>query len=256
MHPAEVPEGRSVEEQSAWPMLLGTAMLVLSVGLVLRGWVLWAGGLFLLLALAGWVHEGPVRFRLREEGLGALGGHSKLWWGTLLLILSEVVLFLTIYVGMFPHGILGQPFPPALQDINRPRTVAATLLLWASGGTAHLAHRARARQARAPFRGWLAATLLLGAAFLANQAVEYASLVAKGEGLAADKTANFFFALTGLHGLHVLAGLVALGVLLARDVRRWKPANEHSLGAATLYWHFVDAVWVLLYATFYLRLVG
>lgn len=83
------------------------------------------------------------------------------------------------------------------------------------------------------------ATLVLGAAFVALQAFEYATLVRHGVGFGSDRAASIFFAATGWHGLHVVAGLLALA--LAR----------HS-SAAPLFWQFVDAVWIVLFTAFYL----
>lgn len=83
------------------------------------------------------------------------------------------------------------------------------------------------------------ATLVLGAAFVALQAFEYATLVRHGVGFGSDRAASIFFAATGWHGLHVVAGLLALA--LAR----------HS-SAAALFWQFVDAVWIVLFTAFYL----
>lgn len=83
------------------------------------------------------------------------------------------------------------------------------------------------------------ATIILGAAFVALQALEYATLARHGVGFGADRAASIFFAATGWHGLHVLAGLVGL-------------AAAPRSSAAALFWQFVDAVWILLFTAFYL----
>ncbi|HEX8950357.1 MAG TPA: cytochrome c oxidase subunit 3, partial [Polyangia bacterium] len=90
-------------------------------------------------------------------------------------------------------------------------------------------------------RGRIVATLALGVAFLGLQALEYATLARHGVGFAADRAASIFFAATGWHGLHVVAGLVALAV-----------ARRSPGGAAALFWQFVDAVWIVLFTAFYL----
>jgi len=86
------------------------------------------------------------------------------------------------------------------------------------------------------------ATLVFGVVFVVLQAAEYATLARHGVGLAADRAASIFFAATGWHGLHVIAGLVALAV-----ARR-----SASRAAAALFWQFVDAIWILLFTAFYL----
>lgn len=88
-------------------------------------------------------------------------------------------------------------------------------------------------------RGWVLPTLALGAMFLGAQGVEYATLVRHGVGIAADPAASIFFVATGWHGLHVLAGLIALAV-------------ARKSAAAALFWQFVDAVWIVLFTAFYL----
>ena len=87
-------------------------------------------------------------------------------------------------------------------------------------------------------RGWILPTLALGVLFVGAQIVEYVTLAHHGFGIAADPAASIFFVATGWHGLHVVAGLVALA--LAR-----------RSAAAALFWQFVDAVWIVLFTAFY-----
>ena len=91
-------------------------------------------------------------------------------------------------------------------------------------------------------RGRRVATILLGVAFVALQAGEYVLLARHGVGIAANRAASIFFATTGWHALHVLAGLVALALARRASAR----------AAAALFWQFVDAVWILLFTAFYL----
>ncbi len=90
-------------------------------------------------------------------------------------------------------------------------------------------------------RGRVRVTIVLGGAFVALQGLEYALLARHGVGFAADRAASIFFAATGWHGLHVVAGLIALAA-----------ARPSSSGAAALFWQFVDAVWIVLFTAFYL----
>ena len=122
-----------------------------------------------------------------------------------------------------------------------------TFALLASSGTMSMAARCEPGRAR---RAWLAATLLLGAAFLAGGATEYAHL-ASGPSpmrLGADLHAATFYAITGYHGLHVLAGVVALAVLLVWSAR----ASRRVLEVAAVYWHFVDLAWMPIFSFLYL----
>jgi len=117
-----------------------------------------------------------------------------------------------------------------------------TLVLAAASLTLRGARAAAARGegARARRRAW--AALALGAAFLAAQAGVWRNLVHAGVGPASGVYGSVFFAISGLHALHVAGGLVALGLVAARGVTR------RRLGACALYWDFVLVVWLLFFA--------
>ena len=106
--------------------------------------------------------------------------------------------------------------------------------------------------ARHGSRSWLVATIALGAVFLAGQGSEYARLLASGIGPGRELFGTTFFTLTGLHGVHVLGGLVALFALLAAHIRRRSGLRPVAFEAVGLYWHFVDAVWVVVFSVVYL----
>jgi len=117
--------------------------------------------------------------------------------------------------------------PPGTPPLPRGQLAGSTLLLAASS----LALRRRAPRA----------ALALGAGFLAAQALIWRGLVAGGLGPASGIYGSVFFALSGLHALHVLGGVAALGVAIAR------PARPAPLRLAALYWDFVLVVWLVLY---------
>jgi len=127
------------------------------------------------------------------------------------------------------------------------RTLAAVLtaLLLASSATMTAALDA-GRAGRPAVRGWLLATAALGGAFVGGQAVEFGALATRHHlGLAADQAASIFYVLTGFHGLHVAVGVV---ILLAVSRR---PARE-SLEVVSLYWQFVDLIWIVIFTVLYL----
>src|SRR2546430_17307561 len=99
---------------------------------------------------------------------------------------------------------------------------------------------------------WVVATIALGMIFLLGQGSEYARLLANGIGPERALFGTTFFTLTGLHGLHVLAGLAALAALLAAKLRRPGALSAVAFEAVGLYWHFVDAVWVVVFSVVYL----
>jgi len=137
---------------------------------------------------------------------------------------------------------------PALR-FDRPLAAALTALLLASSATMTAAATA-ARAGRSTARRWLLATAALGAAFVAGQAIEFSALAgAHHLGLATDQAASIFYVLTGFHGLHVAVG-VAMLLACAR-----RPAGE-PVEVATLYWQFVDLVWIVIFTVVYLLPVG
>jgi heme/copper-type cytochrome/quinol oxidase subunit 3 len=133
---------------------------------------------------------------------------------------------------------------PALR-FDRLLAGLLTVVLLASGGTMTAA-LAAARAGRPGVRRWLLATAALGTAFVVGQAVEFRALAADHHlSLAVDQAASIFYVITGFHSLHVLAGVM---VLLAASRR---PARE-SLEVASLYWQFVDLVWIVIFTVVYL----
>ena len=131
-----------------------------------------------------------------------------------------------------------------------------TACLLASSLTLVLAERSLARGGHRAFRAWMVSTVLLGCVFLAGQAREYLKLFDGGIAVSSSLFASTFFTLTGFHGLHVALGLVALGVVAGLGFAgspRGGPG--HALKAVGIYWHFVDAVWVVVFSIVYLRSV-
>src|SRR4029077_14212020 len=102
------------------------------------------------------------------------------------------------------------------------------------------------RKRHSPMVGWLIATLLLGAVFIIGQGRESLSLFQHGIDVHTNLFATTFFTLTGFHGLHVCVGLIALLiVLLLMLIGDFKTFLPRALETISLYWHFVDGVWVI-----------
>jgi cytochrome c oxidase subunit 3 len=131
-----------------------------------------------------------------------------------------------------------------------------TLNLVLSGVAAHYAQVSFRKRRPAAFNFFLVLTVLLGAAFIGGQAWEYAHM---GFGLSGGLLASTFYTLTGFHGLHVLCGLGLLVFLFFRTNRERRrgitvpsPGTAGMVDSATYYWHFVDAVWVVVFVVVYL----
>jgi cytochrome c oxidase subunit 3 len=151
-------------------------------------------------------------------------------------------LYLRVRAGVWP--------PPGMPERDLLVPLINSVVLLSSGLTMHAAHLSIRKGNVAVLRGGIVATLVLGAAFLGGQAWEYTHA---GFGLSSGLLGSSFFTLTGFHGIHVLVGLVFLALVLLRAGRGvYTPERHLGIEASALYWHFVDAVWVVLFTSLYL----
>ncbi len=161
-------------------------------------------------------------------------------------IASESIFFLSviaIYLA-YRQATLGT----ARANLDVTRTFLFSLLLFSSSATMALAARSPGPRGRR----WLLVTAGLGAVFLGGQVSEYARLLAGGIRPSSDLFGTTFFTLTGLHGVHVLVGLVAIVAVAAVSWLRGDAVRPTAWESVSLYWHFVDAVWVVVFTTVYL----
>ena len=103
-------------------------------------------------------------------------------------------------------------------------------------------------------REWFVLTYFMGAFFIAGQATEYASLVTEHTTISSSPYGSVFYLATGFHGLHVIGGLVAFLLIIGRTFLARRFTHEQAVSAIVVsyYWHFVDIVWVGLFATIYI----
>lgn len=169
----------------------------------------------------------------------------------LLFISSEAIFFGALIVTYIVNRT--GPGSQAAELFNVPLTLLFSIPLFASSGAVALAHRQIERGSQRRLRFWLLTTVALGLLFLAGQAYEYRHFMQEGFTLGAGSFGSSFYGLTGFHGLHVAAGLLLLLLLWASALspgflQRGGPAVD----AISLYWHFVDGVWVVILAVVYL----
>ena len=185
---------------------------------------------------------------------------SNEWLGIVLFIVSEAVMFGAFFAQYFYNRILANEWPnpaglPAgFEKVPAfPLPIILTVLLVASGFTAHNAQTAIRRDDRDRFVGWLIVTILLGIGFLGGQAYEYLNLMrVDGFTITSGIYGSVFYSLTGLHGLHVTVGVIALtGVMIRGFMGHFSSRSHFGVEGTVLYWHFVDVVWIALYATLY-----
>ena len=261
---------------SAWPIVGSLALLVLAGGFVLLlagfapgAYAMAGGALMLALMLFGWFRD-----VVRESLSGKLNARVDLSfrWGMVWFIFSEVMFFAAFFGALFYVRRVGVPmlaeadllwpgyqagWPTAGPGIREGFTPMAawgipalnTLILLSSGATVTWAHWGLKRGRRRQAALGLAATVLLGAIFLALQAHEYMTA------LFTIRTGIYgatFYMLTGFHGAHVTLGAVMLFVILLRVLAgHFTPTDHFAFEAASWYWHFVDVVWLLLFVFVY-----
>ena len=128
-----------------------------------------------------------------------------------------------------------------------------TVILLSSGVTCHFASDALTHGNRRRFFTLWIATIVLGFGFEAGQLYEFIQAFGRGLTLTANSFASAFFTMTGFHGAHVLGGLILLLIILYRASKgQFSPQNHVGVAAVTLYWHFVDVVWIFLFGILYL----
>ena len=126
--------------------------------------------------------------------------------------------------------------------------LTTAMLLASSGALEWARRRIAAGDIRGLKRG-LTATAWLGGGFLVGQLAAWRSLAAQGAYISASPHSGFFYLLTGAHGAHLLGGLAALGIVLWKaHARRYGVASHAGVGAFALYWHFMDLLWLYLFA--------
>jgi cytochrome c oxidase subunit 3 len=181
--------------------------------------------------------------------------------GIILFIVSEAVMFGAFFAQYFYNRIQSDSWPtrvglpPDFEKVPAfPLPLIMTVLLVASGFTAHWAQNAIRRDDRDQFTGWLIVTILLGLSFLGVQAYEYGNFIFnEGFRITSGIYGTVFYSLTGLHGLHVTIGAILLiGVLIRAFMGHFSSRSHFGVDGTVLYWHFVDVVWIALYATLYL----
>ena len=180
---------------------------------------------------------------------------SKARLGVTMFIVSETTFFLTLIIGYaFYHTYPGAG-PTAATSLDVGRTAAFSVLLFSSSATIWLAGRCYSREGQKGVAMWLIITVLLGGAFLFGQAIEYVELYSHGVTISRNMFGTMFFTLTGFHGIHVFAGLTALAIvawLVLLGEMKDKESHAEAFEAVSLYWHFVDAVWVVVFSVVYL----
>jgi len=168
-------------------------------------------------------------------------------------IASEAVFFAFLIAAYIYYRVNMQGPYYGRTYLDPPRTLIFTICLLASSGTLWLAERNLAASHASGFRLWLGITIALGAVFIGGQGWEYYGLITNNVTPERNLFGATFFTLTGFHGFHVVCGLICLGILLLLAFRkRFTETEITGVGAVSMYWHFVDLVWIVIFSIVYL----
>lgn len=249
-------------DPSPWPISVGFSLLILTVSAVMYmhgfnygGYLLSLGGILTATGMTLWFRDIII------EGT-YLGHHTTevkngISMGIILFIVSEIMAFLSIFWAYFHSSLspsieIGGVWPPLGIHALDPYAIPLlnTILLLSSGAFVTYAHHGLLQGNRRAAIIGLIFTLLLGIIFTGFQYYEYSN----ADFTIADSVfGSVFFCSTGLHGLHIIIGALFLSVQFFRLLQHHFTKTHHiGLEGAINYWHFVDVVWLFLFAFVYL----
>ncbi|HUL42776.1 MAG TPA: cytochrome c oxidase subunit 3 [Bacteroidota bacterium] len=190
----------------------------------------------------------PYTIQPRQE-TGLFNAKMGIW----LFLASEVMLFGALFTTYILLRVGSPEWPRGELDI--PLATANTAILITSSITMVMAWASLMMKKFGRFRLYLGATILLGVAFLVLKGFEYAHHFQTGEIPSKNTFFGIYFTLTGLHGLHVIGGLIVNSYFWSFGSKMWKTQPDrftNRIEVAGLYWHFVDLVWIFLFPVLYL----
>ena len=236
-------------ETSPWPLVISVGILLaLPLAFSFRFvyeqplvavLMLGIGTPLIVAGIVGWVREG-----LGDEALG-LSPAAMPWF-----ILAEALIFLSFFATYWVMRLTAPEWPPAgTVDLPRVLPLVMTAILVSSSFTIHVAEARLAASDRGGFLRWLLVTIALGVAFVGLSAAEWRELMHEGFTFSTNAYSTAFFSITGFHAAHVVVGLGIFVALLLPALRG--RLNEPFTRSASLYWHFVDIVWLFVVSQVY-----
>jgi cytochrome o ubiquinol oxidase subunit 3 len=179
-------------------------------------------------------------------------GEMKVF-GFWIYLMTDCILFASIFAGfaVLSTAYAGGPTPKELIDLKL--VLVETFALLFSSITYGMAMLAMYRGDKGKTLGWLALTFLFGAMFLSIELYEFHHLIHEGAGPQVSAYWSAFFTLVGTHGLHVTAGLTWMAIMMHQVATRGlTPTNQTRLSCLSLFWHFLDVVWICVFTVVYL----
>ncbi len=211
------------------------------------------------------IDESPIRFEKWRHPIADLfrrfipmgGGnaehkHGKGMFGFVVFLLSESIIFLSFFVTYIALRLTtSQWLPPGIKgpDLSTP-VIINTVILLSSSFVIQAAENALKRRKLGRFRLLWLTTTLMGVYFLVGEGIEWSKL---DFGLTTGTLGETFYLLTGFHGLHVFTGISLQTLMFIRSFTPGNYNKSHSgVAMVTLFWHFVDVIWVILFSLVYL----
>lgn len=196
------------------------------------------------------VDDEELRFYVTEDHGHAEGGTMLGFW---LYLMSDCLIFAVLFA---TYAVLGRQYAagPSAADLFELPTVALnTAMLLFSSITYGFSMLCMERGGKWGTLAWLVVTALFGAAFVGLELNEFAHLIADGAGPQRSAFLSAFFTLVGTHGLHVTFGIIWMVVLMVQVLWRGLiPENKRRLMCLSMFWHFLDVVWIGVFSFVYL----
>ncbi|KPV44765.1 cytochrome (ubi)quinol oxidase subunit III [Alicyclobacillus ferrooxydans] len=189
----------------------------------------------------------PLEFSTEDGATKILG-----FW---LFMVTDVLLFACLfatYVVLYKHIGAGASAAKLFGDDVSGFT-AETFILLTSSFTCGLATYEMRHGSHSRLKLWIVITMLLGLSFIGLEVYEFSTFVSHGDTMSTSAFLSAFFTLVGTHGAHVSLGIIWMGLILYQISRRGvNPVTARKLFIVSLYWHFLDVVWVFIFTVVYL----
>jgi len=168
-------------------------------------------------------------------------------------IASESIFFLMLILAYANFHGSATEGPTAANSLNPIKTGIFSMFLIASSFTVWLAGKSLKNKNHYMLRVWISITIILGAIFIYGQGLEWVGLIKENITISTNVFSTTFFTLTGFHGFHVCVGLIMLLILLGLAIAGdFKGPDSDAVESVSLYWHFVDGVWIVVFSVIYL----
>lgn len=179
--------------------------------------------------------------------------NDRSMFGFWVYLMTDLLMFAVLFAvyAVLKDSTAGGPSGKEL--FNLPLVLVGTLLLLTSSFTCGLGMIAVRQKNKNQIVVWFGATFALGLAFLITEAIEFSHLIGEGHTMGTSAFLSSFFLLVGTHGLHIIIGLMWLAAIFIYTKQRGlTSAMQRKFGLLSLYWHFLDIVWIFIFTLVYL----